>query len=306
VITDDFNFELLPEVDAEEGFLFGIGREVSLDAEGFVPGSTDWAVQDTESPISGHTQFGVERLLGPTWNFQLHVNRDDTEEALDTLDRFRTAWHALHIRDTPGKVVPLRYQLNGRTRRIYGRPRRFEAPPTNLILGGYIPVSTDFKCLDAFHYADEMKTLTAHIGTELEEDDSSLDSGGGWIFPVTFPHTSLPPTRRQHLLLVGGDAPAKPIVRFNGPVQNPRLVTSGWTLGLNYTIPPGSYVEIDTRPWAMTALLNGTTSVAGSLLRRQRLSNIRFNPGPLNARYVGYSSGGSTCTVSWADTYNSI
>jgi hypothetical protein len=303
-ILDDFNFEILPTSDADSGVLFGIGQDVSLDDAGFVPGSTDWAVQDTESSQTGVTNFGRDRLLGPTWAWQLHVNRQSVVEARDTLGSFRAAWHALHLRDTPGAVLPIRYQLEGQpARRIYGRPRRFEAPPDNRILGGYVPISCDFKCVDAFTYDDVMQNVSLAVGADYEDPD--VDTGGGFIFPIILPYVSLPPKVSQQQLEIGGDAPAYPIVRFTGPVVNPALVTDDWTLSLNLTIPDGQYVEIDTRPWRQTALLNGTASVAGSLGRRTRMSKIFFRPQErFEARYLGASVGSSTCDVKWASTWN--
>lgn len=304
MIDRDKNFELLPTVDAADGAVFGIGQHVSLDENGFAPGSTDWAVQDSENSQDGTTAFGRERLLGPSWTWQLHVNRDDEEGALETLRSFRTAWHWLHGRDTPGMVTALRYQLNGERRRIYGRPRRFEAPPDNKILSGYVPVSVDFKCVDGFTYDDEDKAVTLLLGQDLE--DEGVDSGGGFIFPVIFPAVLHPPTRKTEFLSVGGDAPAEPVIRFWGPVQDPGLVTDEWTLRLHdLYIPEGQYVEIDLRPWARTVLLNGTTSVAGRLGRRQRLNKIRFAPGRFEARYIGWSPSMSTCEVRWAAKWNS-
>lgn len=305
MILKDYNFELLPSEDATDGFVFGIGAEVSLDEDGFAPGSTDWAVQDSEDETRGTTLFGRDRLLGATWNWQLHVNRGDATQARDTLGRFRTAWHALHIRDTPGLVLPLRYKMEGgEARRIYGRPRRFEAPPSNLILSGYVPVSVDFKCVDGFTYADTMTEVTMALGQDLV--DPTQDTGGGFVFPAILPVVTLPPTQQRQQVVVDGDAPAYPIVRFDGPVVNPALVTDEWTLSLDYTIPAGQYVEIDLRPWVQTVLLNGSTSIAGRLGRRQRLSKIAFAPGRFEAKYTGFSSSSSTCSVKWAATYNSL
>lgn len=304
MIDRDFNFEILPSVDATDGVPFGIGQNVSLDDGGFAPGSTDWAVQDSESSQTGTTHFGRDRLLGPTWNWQLHVDRDDDSEALTSLAELKTAWRALHIRDTPGAVIPLRYRLDGRVRRIYGRPRRFEDTPTNTILGGHIPVSVDFKCVDGFTYDDEMQQVTLLVGSEYE--DETEDTGGGFVFPIFFPHVTLPPTRTRQQLEIGGDAPAYPIVTFTGPLVNPRLITDDWTLALDLTIADGDYVKIDTRPWVMTALLNGSASVAGSLGRRTRMSKIVFNPGRFEARFDGFSSGTGTCSVQWASTWNSL
>lgn len=304
MIDRDFNFELLPDVDADNGAVFGIHQNVSLDENGFVPGSTDWAAQDSENSQDGTTAFGRDRLLGPTWSWQLHVNRAAPDEALESLRSFRSAWHWLHGRDTPGKVTALRYQLNGQQRRIYGRPRRFEAPPDNRILGGYVPVSVDFKCVDGFTYDDTEKQVSLLLGMDLE--DEGVDTGGGFIFPVIFPAVTLPPTRKIEQLEVGGEVPTEPVIRFWGPVQDPGLVTDEWTLRLHdLWIPEGQYVDIDLRPWARTVLLNGTASVAGRLGRRQRLNKVRFHPGRFEAKYVGWSPSMSTCDIRWAPKWNS-
>ena len=223
MITSDYHFELLPEVDATDGAAFGIGLDVSMDAAGFAPGATEWAVQDGVNSQNGATAFGRDRLLGPVWNWQAHINRSTAAEALTTLRAFKTAWHALHIRDTPGKVIPLRFQLEGERRRIYGRPRRFDAPPDNMILSGYVPVSIDFKCVDGFVYNDVMESVSVLLGAEIE--DPGVDTGGGFVFPFVFPYTPLASTLRQTQMVVGGDAPAYPIIRFDGPVTNPGFIT---------------------------------------------------------------------------------
>lgn len=303
MIDREYNFELLPSAIATDGELFGIGQNVSLDDGGFAPGSTDWAVQDSESSQSGTTNFGRDRLLGPTWSWQLHVNRTNASEARASLGAFRKAWHALHIRDTPGAVLPLRYQLEAEdgVRRIYGRPRRFEAPPDNRILSGYVPVSVDFKCVDAFSYSDVMDAVTVSLGEEEE-----FDTIGGFIFPLTFPYNTLPTYSRTDQVIVGGDAPAHPIIRFNGPISNPTLETDDWTVKLTLELNADQYVEVDTRPWANTVLRNGNASVAGSLGRKTRMHNIVFQPGTTEIRYSGFSTTSSTCEIRWASTWNSI
>lgn len=305
MIDQDYNFELLPSAAASSGMPFGIGQHVSLDENGFIPGSTDWVSQDVQDSQTGVTHFGRDVITGPTWQWQLHVNRSSPEEAIETLDAFRAAWH-ISRRLGPGENVPLRYKVGGRTRRVYGRPRRFEAPPNNKILSGYVPVSVDFKCVDAFTYDDEMKTVSMLLGEDFVDPDAG-DSGGGFVFPLLFPHVSLPPTRQQVQVEVGGIAETAPIIRFHGPVANPAIVTDEFTIGLrDYFIPEGQYVEIDCRPWRATALLNGNASVAGMLTRRTRLTQVRFWPGRFEARYLGSSSGSSLCEISWAPASESL
>ena len=295
---NEMQFELLPSETAAAGEVFGLGRDVSVDEDGFVPGSTDWAVQDQDNPTRGGTAFGRDRLLGPTWAWDLFVNEQDVISARRTLGRFAAAWRALHIRETPGEVIPLRYRMGDEVRRIYGRPRALEAPPNNMILSGFVPIQCDFKAVDGFTYDDVEQTLVLGL---------SQGSEGGFIFPVTFPVDTLPVGSQQGQAVVGGDAPTYPVVRFNGPVSTPMLITPEWTLRLDLSIPANQYVEVDLRPWRLTALLNGTGSVAGKLNARTRLSDLKLNPGRHNLTFRGTSSTGSaTCTVRWASAHNSI
>ena len=297
-VLDEMQFELLPSLTAADGQVFGIGAEVSVDEDGFIPGDDDWTNEDEENPRRGGTSFGRDLLAGPTWGFDLHVNREDVAGAIETLGRFKTAWRALHIRQTPGRVIPLRYRLDGRERRIYGRPRRFSAPPNNLILGGFIPITCDFKAVDSFTYDDVEQVVVLGL---------QQGSEGGFTFPVTFPVTSLPVGSSADQAVVGGDAPTYPVVRFNGPVTNPSLETAAWTLKLNREIQAGEYVEVDLRPWATTVLLNGVSSVAGALSRRTYLADMAFEPGRHDLIYRGSSlASSSTCEVRWSNAHNSI
>lgn len=294
----EMQFELLPSEAASDGFVFGIGAEVSVDDGGFLPGGHDWFTQDSENPTRGTTAFGRDHLRGPTWAWNLHVNRQDKYEAVDTLDRFATAWLARDVVGRVGAVVPIRYRLANRVRRVYGRPRRYDAPPSNLIMGGYVPVTVDFKCVDALIYADEEKSLTLSL---------QQGSEGGFAFPVTFPVQTLPVGTYLDQVVVGGNAPTHPIVRFNGPVTDPSLETDDWSLSLSMEIPAGQYVVIDTRPWALSAMLNGTSSVAGFLGRRQWLSRVAFTPGRHEMLFRGTSAtGGAQCLITWRDANDSI
>lgn len=295
---DDMQFELLPTTTAQDGQVFGIGAKVSIDDAGFDPGEDDWEVEDEMNPRRGGTAFGRDILAGPTWGFALHVNESDVATAKATLGEFKTAWRALSIRQRPGTVLPLRYQLDQEVRRVYGRPRRFAAPPDNKILSGYIPITADFQCADSFTYddAEQVQTLQLNVGSE-----------GGFIFPATFPFQTLPTGLNVSSMVVGGDAPTYPVIRITGPVTNPLIETDDWTLTLDMSIALGDYVEIDLRPWAMTALLNGDSSVAGQLGRRQYLADMALQPGPTVVVYRGSGgSGFSTCSIRWRNAWNSI
>jgi hypothetical protein len=298
---NDHQFEILPGMDASDGVVFGIGAHVSMDAEGFHPGATSWAVQDSTSPF-GHMAFGRDALQGPVWAWDLHVNRDEEHDALETLSAITTAWRALHIRRTPGAMLAIRYQLDGRARRIYGRPGKFEGSPNNLILSGFVPIVCDFQAVDGYVYDDIGSSAILVVG----ESDAGA-GGGGFTFPLTFPIQTQAPTEQQSQIYVGGDAPTSPVVRFNGPITNPRLETDEWALSLNYDIPAGQYIEVDTRPWNIRVMLNGDTPIPGAIGRRQKLYDMKLQPGALDMRFIGSSSSGTaTCEIRWHNAYNSI
>jgi hypothetical protein len=299
-LTRDHTFEIFPYENTSAGAVkFGIGEDVSVNAEGFRPGANEWQVQDQVSPTRGTTLFGRDQLLGPSWAWDGHINRQDIEGALESLAALRTAWiPPEEVIDTPGMMSVVRYRLVDRVRRIYGRPRRFDAPPTNTILNGHIPVTMDFKAVDAFTYDDLESAETL---------DFVPSSSGGVIFPVTFPFTSLPSGDRAGAIHVNGDRPAHPIIRFNGPITNPSLSAAGWTVSLDMTIADGSYVEIDTRPWKLTVLRNGVYSEAGKLGRRQWLKDIKLPVGNVELQYRGQAAEAApTCIVKWRSTYSSL
>jgi hypothetical protein len=300
----DYQFEVLPSEGASDGVVFGIGSASGIDMVdgGFIPGDDDWTNDDNEDSIHGGMRFGRDRLKGPVHGFDLFTNLTDESSALAALSSFKTAWRTLSIRQSPSDVIPVRYRLNGRERRFYGRPRRFSAPPSNLAQGGYIPITTDFQAADAFFYDD------AEQGVSLTLNNVG-DYTGGFIFPAVFPLVPLPLGTDLVQAVVGGEAPAYPVIRINGPVTNPRVETDDWSVELTISLGALDYVEIDTRPWKRTVLKNGNQNAAGSLSanRRLYLSDVVLQPGsqPQLSFWGNSASGAPTCTVSWRNTYNS-
>lgn len=295
----EMQFELLPSEDsAVDGYAFGIGRDVSIDDGGFDPGEFNFAVQDGVNPTRGTTLFGRDTPQAKEWVWTAHTDQDDTATALAALAAFTAAWRAREIARVPSAVTTMRYHLAGRTRRVYGRPRRLSAPPSNRILGGLVPITASFKTADDLHYADTVTTAQAVW---------SATDDGGFNLPDIMPLHSLPAGTGEGTLTNGGDAPTYPIIRFDGPVANPVFLTDDWALGLNLGLAVGDFVVIDTRPWHLTAVRNGTENVVGKLNRRQFFSNAVLEPGVTNFAFDGLSSaGGATCTVSWRDAFYSL
>lgn len=306
-ILKDHQFEILPSADATDGFVFGIGAEISVDGEGFDPGETDWLTQDAQNTRRGNTSFGRDVPVAKTWVWESHVNRDDVEGAVDTLERFEDAWKPEELVETPQAYTALRYRLAGRDRRIFGRPRRFAAPPTNLILAGYVDVTHDFSLIDSYTYDD--------IESMAVMPYSSTVEGGGFSFPVTFPIETTPSLGYGGgQLSVGGNARAFPIIRFNGPWLNPKIVTDDWELTWKGEIGPTGWIEIDTRPWALTVLNQSGASVVGGsgsdqgLDRRTWLEDCWFAPqsSPQISFGGSSSSGAATAVIRWRNTWKSL
>lgn len=299
ITLEDHQFEILPNELSTTGVGFGIGLDVSMDDDGWDPGDTDWLTQDSLNQVRGTRIFGRDALQGPTHTFALHVDQTTPETAVEALETLRTAWMAKDIIETPGRMAVLRYKLAGRVRRFYGRPRRWAAPPSNRILGGYVPITSTFDTADPLYYDDDLSSTTINF---------VATSSGGFTFPVTFPAATLPDGQREGSIHVGGKVPTYPVVRFNGPITNPYLLCGSlWRLQLNMTIASGQYVEIDTRPWKLSVLRQGLYSEAGKLARRTRLKDIVLKPGPQELSFGGTSAEGTaTATVSWRGAYASI
>lgn len=295
---NEMQFELLPYAEAEQGTIFGIGCDVSVNEDGFQPGGPEWYTEDSNNPINGAMQFGRDHLMATAWQWDLHVNRDQVANALDTLGKTATEWRAPLIRNEIGAFTSIRYQLAGRTRRVFGRPRRFEYSPSNAILNGYVPIQADFQCVDSYTYDDVEQAVMMPL---------EVLPSGGLVLPTVFPTSSLPSGSRDSTVLVDGDAETYPIIRFEGPITNPSVECADWALSLSMTLADGEYVEVDTRPWVQTALLNGDISVAGALGTRQWLSRMKLTPSQHDFTYRGSAGGaGATCTVRWRSAWNSI
>jgi hypothetical protein len=292
----DHQFELLTDADDDSGVPFGIGLAVSCNADGFDPGSADWLVQDQDDPFTGATRMGRDVRKGPTWTWALHVNRFSEEDALESLADLAEAWQ--HDDYSGGQVGAIRYKVGGRVRRVYGRPRRFAAPPNNAILSGMIPVTADFKLVDPNYYADSPESIT--VGT-------TYTSLGGFTFPVTFPVETKPGGYTTGSAFVSGRRKTWPIIRVNGPVVNPEVIASNWTLKMTANIGEGHYIEIDTRPWKRTVTVDGTSFVPGALSPQTRLRDLFLEPGPQSFGMRGISGTGTgNAIISWYPAYPSL
>ena len=289
----DHQFELL-------GVPFGIDCEVTVEDEGFNPGTATWRVQDSELPLEDGMQFGLDRLSPPVWTWNLSTDRASEAEALASLERLATAWRADAVRGTPGAVTPLRYRLAGRDRRVYGRPRRWASPLSNRILDGYIPITADFATVDGVFYDDNEQTF--NIGTVPA-------TTGGFTFPLTFPMSTIRSGGfRQSNFRVGGSFPTWLVVEITGEIADPYIVIDqNQRIGLNGQLSADTPITLDGRPWVRAALRPDGSSASGMLNRTTRLANLKVAPGSHEVTFGGIDpSGGAIARLSWRNAYSSI
>jgi hypothetical protein len=297
-VLKDHQFELLPTEDADTGITFGIHLPVSCDSDGFDPGTREWLTQDQQDPYSGVVRSGRDVLAPSPWTWALHVNRDSEENALASMQELATAWLGRSVTSSPQAAAVIRYRVGGRYRRVYGRPRRWAAPPDNRLLSGMVPVTCDFQRIDPFHYEDAFDSVTLGL---------SYESAGGFVFPVVFPVITMPGGYSPGEAFVGGTVETHPIIRINGPVTNPEVFTNEWSVKLTTTILAGDYVEIDTRPWKRTVLRDDGGSVAGILGPRTRLRDIVLQPGQQSFGFRGFSAEGTgSATIKWYPAHASL
>lgn len=248
-------FEILPTEDAHDGFVFGIGASVSVNDEGFDPGENTWITQDGENTRRGVVGFGRDVAGAREWIWESHVDQIDAESAVKTLESFSSAWSPSELVRKPGEVTALRYRVAGRDRRVYGRPRRFAAPPTNLIDSGFVPVTHDFQLVDTHTYDDiesnvEIPYASGSTGLELISSNmvpnpSFEVNTAGWAATptITLNRVSNSEGGWAMRLTASADGPAGPHAVSMG--YNLRPVTPGksYTVSARIRASAGSVVE---------------------------------------------------------------
>lgn len=255
--------------------------------------------QNQSNPMGDNTIFGVDRYSAPEWTFTLNC-RGGVGEALDGAEQVRTYWQNDSIRLMPGATSVLRYKLNGRTRRIYGRCGNVSPNVASLMVSGATTMLVAFQLEDPNTYDDTESQVVLDLITQ---------PGGGVTLPAVMPWVwGSTPGKRQGVVDVFGSASTPMRVVVHGPsagkLTSPSISGPGWKIEF-----PGQQVAydqtltIDTR--AKTATINGA-SVAGTLARGSALSS-RLQVGtqelvfscsdPTNTAYA---------TVYWRSAYRSL
>lgn len=275
-----------------DGVVFGLGCPIEVEASGWTPGQAALRTSDADNPGTDGVRPGRTLKGASTWGFSLYTNAANEDEAWASLAQLAAVWDN-EVRFNPGEVVPLRYRVAGKTRVVYGQPRRWTISPNNASLQGMIQIEADFLVVDPNFYEDELQSMPFTLGAPLELD-------AGLLVPFIAPFTTAAGAgQRQSSILIGGDAPTPISVTFSGEVSEAAVRIGGWTAALVDPVTPGDPVTIDGRPWVRSATYRSGGGAQVSA-RVTRISKMILPPGQHEVIFTGIDPNGqSTVLVSW-------
>ncbi|MET7573417.1 hypothetical protein ABZT04_33705 [Streptomyces sp. NPDC005492] len=225
---------------------------------------------------------------------------------LDGVNMLRQVWRADGIRGKAGRAAWLVHSSGGRTRQLYGRPRKFAVSHSRLSRQGYTPVVCEFAAVDDRFYEQTEKEveLYDHQFIGLPGRPGRI-GGGAWLFQ----------SKKTASFQQRGTLNTYPYVEIHGPCKNPKLTVTPalWEVQLSMTIPDGEHVTIDARPWVRTVThytSSSSKSVADKLTRSSpRLSQMFLPPGYWTASLSYTKSSaraleGPRIRMAWRDAYS--
>ncbi|MGW0033081.1 hypothetical protein ACWDXD_25100 [Streptomyces sp. NPDC003314] len=281
----------------------------------------DADVGDMALPRNDGIRFGRDRRAANRITFELGVDAVDAAATrvgrhgagLSKLSAFAQAWDAEALRLQYGHSASLSTTQGGRSRRFYGRPRKWAAAGSPLTRQGFTPVVAEFQCVDDTAYDD----VEQNERVPLTWFQKPGGIGGPISGPVFYPPGSRnpeswyppmpeqPPTRRPGDVVNRGTKPTWPVITVYGQITNPVVTLQNrWSVTLDLSLKAGEKLTIDTRPWIAT-VTRGSASVAG-LMRRgsPRLDQMRMPPGRCVFDLDGKGAPNAYMTVAWRDAYS--
>lgn len=281
-----------------EAVFSGESLDEPLMVREFEPGGVNIEVTDSSRPNRDGVIVGRDFLGSRTWAWEISARGADLTAVLNSASRLESAWRPA-ARLLPGVKVPLSYLIDGRWRRVYGRPRRFAPfPPDFLATSGIGRIVCDFLVTDPLHYDDAETSVTLTIVPA---------STGGLMAPLVAPLSTVRSSApRAGNVTNSGDAPTPLKVEFKGPVSNPWVRgPGGWEVGVTGSLAYDESITVD--PLAGTVTRQDGQPANGRLTRKTRLSGTLLQPGVTELTFGGTDlTGTATAKLSWRNAYTSI
>lgn len=276
-------------------YLFGEGSFCRV--EEMVPNSPDSQANDVANPDEDGIRMGSEYRRGRLITFKINVLT--TGSALDVLNDLESAWEAGEYRMEAETYTTLRMKRGGRTRRVYGRPRRFSAT-TKRSTSGWVPVTADFQCIHHYYFDDLPKQSTVAIVPPTT---------GGFTVPFTVPFSVTGSVgSRTGSVTIAGKKPSWPIYTIHGPITYPVIDMVGiGSVSMPIALTDMQFVVIDTRPWVRRVTRNDGVNMAGALDPfASALKDMYIPPGVWNFLLQGVDpTGTASLVIDWLDTHSS-
>lgn len=172
---------------------------------------------------------------------------------------------------------------------VYARPRRI-ALPVDLSYYNKIPIATvELFATDPLLYSAAATTAGIAITA----------AAGGFVWPFPWPLVWIGASATAVVVTNAGTAAVEPLVRFRGPLLNPKItnVNVGLTFGLGLSIDPGDYVDVDMAN--RTVLLNGTANRYPSITTAGWWSLLPGN----NSITLAADGGTGTADLTWRSAW---
>lgn len=251
---------------------------------------------DAALPREDGVAFGPDYTQGKTITFECNVLTNGPAEQSDTLNRLQAAWDYPGFRATFADYAILKSRMAGRTRRCYGRPRRFAEIDGDLAHLGYSGAIFDFATYDGKFYDDAETVLPLTLNPT---------STGGLQGPLTDPLTIANSGQRYGEVNLRGQH-TWAVATFHGPVLNPRLDFGDFTIGLDYDIAEGKSVSIDPRPWHRGVFGSDGENLSGRLTYdTPPMRDLKLKPGQYLVAYEGVDpTGTSRCNLAWRTAHS--
>lgn len=233
-------------------------------------------------------------------------NQGAYQLGLDGLNMLRQVWRADSTRGKAGRVAWLVHSAAGRTRQIYGRPRKFAVSHSRLSRQGYTPVVAEFVAVDDRFYEQTEKEAEMY-----DHQRNTAPPRPGRPGEATW---QVWDSKKTAAVNQRGSVDTYPYIEIHGPCKNPKvtLTPNLWAVQLSMSIASGDHVIIDPRPWVRTVTHykgSSAISVADKLTRASPLlKQMNLPPGSWTASMsftrLGPPLTGPRVRIAWRDAYS--